>query len=85
MQRKTILREIGNPHLSLERLDADGVFLWTYENGDIYHTKVTYVYRLCHLDLSHWVFIGRKFLEYVREQNDDVRDTITLPLKLTSG
>jgi len=83
MRRKTILREIGDPHLSLEPIDD--IFLWTYEKGDIYHTKVTYAYRLCHLDFEQWVEIGKGFLKYVREQNDDVRDTPKLPLKLTFG
>jgi len=69
MKKQTILKTIGEEHLSLYH--HPGYFLWVYDDGAIYETTATWVDKLSHLTIEQWVADGQEFMEYVKQVKEE--------------
>jgi len=68
---KKIIKEIGNPYLSLYR--GNGYHYFVYDNGKsdnemIYGDQSVYVYRLNMCSLDWWVKEGKDFIKQIEEE-----------------
>ena len=70
MKKQTILKTIGEEHLSLYQQHSH--FLWVYDDGyETYEAKATWVEKLSHLTIEEWVAEGQKFMEYVKQVKEE--------------
>jgi len=69
MKKQTILKIIGEKHLSLYQQHSH--FLWVYDDGAIYEATATWVEKLSHLSIVEWVAEGQEFMEYVKQVKEE--------------
>lgn len=66
MKKQTILKTIGEEHLSLYQQHSH--FLWVYDDGfETYEVKATWVDKLSHMTIEEWVADGQAFMEHVKQ------------------
>jgi len=68
---KKIIKEIGNPYLSLYR--GKGYHYFVYDNGKdgdemVFLDYSVYVYRINHLSLEQWVAEGKDCIKQIEEE-----------------
>ncbi|WP_170339668.1 hypothetical protein [Ruegeria arenilitoris] len=61
----TILKRIGNEHLSLHC--GAGYWFFNFDDGDIFETDSVYTMRLNDLSLDQWMAEGRVFIKQIEE------------------
>jgi len=60
---RSILAEIGHPHLKLAKIHGQGYWLFILDDGrDLFETRSVMVPRLCWMDRSQWVAEGRALI-----------------------
>ena len=70
MKKQTILKTIGEEHLSLYQQHSH--FLWVYDDGcETYEVKATWVDKLSHMTIEEWVAEGQAFMEHVKKVKEE--------------